>query len=96
MLLVVLRIANGLAGRIGDRETAADPFGKQVRDLHMRRNGLRMTRLWILPEGMLSALAPEHTAVASQVAKERVEFHPTPTSSQSAGDGKPRIVSSRR
>jgi hypothetical protein len=45
---------------------------------------------------MLSALAPEHTAVASQVAKERVEFHPTPTSSQSAGDGKPRIVSSRR
>lgn len=85
-----------LPRRFRDRKPPTDPFGQQVRNLDMTRDRFRVTGLWILPERVLLAFAPNHATVSAKVAQQRITLHPTTTSSCFASGGRDRSDSSRR
>lgn len=85
-----------LTGRVGDREPAANSFGKEVCNFSVTRNRLGVACLRILPQGVLFALAPHNASVPTKVSQQSFALHPTTTSSWLASTGSERSDSSRR
>src|SRR6202035_5864956 len=72
------------------RKPPADLPGQDVGDFCVSRDGFRLTRARVGPDGVATSFPLKHTAVEPQVTQKGAGFHPTVTVARMAVAGAPR------